>query len=182
MTHVTPPSSRSTITDTAEGMEISIPARKRFFTALFLVFWLGMWAIGEMSAINQIAGSDSPEPFLIFWLGAWTLGGVFAGAVLAWSLGGREVVTITASSLSIAQRVFGIGRTKSYDVSQVHRLRVSPTTFSMSDPRAAMQFWGIGGGLIAFDYGASTVNFGVGIDEAEAQTIVDRVRPRIPTP
>lgn len=181
MAHVAPPESRSTITDTVDGLEISIPAKKRFFISLFLIFWLGGWAVGEMSAINQIMGSESPGPFIIFWLGGWTLGGLFAFAVLAWSMAGQEVITITPSSLTISRRVFGLGRTKSYDATQIRKMRVSPTNMSMSDPRAAFQHWGIGGGPVAFDYGASTVNFGAGIDESEAQTIVDRIRPRVPS-
>lgn len=106
MAHVAPPESRSTITDTVDGLEISIPAKKRFFISLFLIFWLGAWAVGEMSAINQIMGSESPGPFIIFWLGGWTLGGLFAFAVLAWSMAGQEVITITPSSLTISRRVF----------------------------------------------------------------------------
>ena len=37
---------------------------------------------------------------------------------------------------------------------------------------------GIGGGLIAFDYGAKTFRFGAGVEEAEAQGIVTRLKSR----
>jgi hypothetical protein len=164
-----------------DGLEVSIPAKKRVFVSLFLLFWLGGWAVGEMLAINQIIEADSTEPFIIFWLGGWTLGGFFALVALAWSMAGREVITVTSFSLTISQRVFGLGRTKSYDATQIRKLRISPTNMSMSDSRSALQYWGIGGGPIAFDYGASTVHFGADIDEAEARMIVDRIGPRVPS-
>jgi hypothetical protein len=41
-----------------------------------------------------------------------------------------------------------------------------------------MQFWGIGGGPIAFDYGSQTVRIGSGLDEAEAREIVKELRSR----
>jgi hypothetical protein len=41
-----------------------------------------------------------------------------------------------------------------------------------------MRFWGIGGGLIAFDYGAKTFRFGASLDEAEAQDIVKELNRR----
>jgi hypothetical protein len=51
-------------------------------------------------------------------------------------------------------------------------LRVSAPTLGNFDFRAGLQFWGIGGGVIAFDYGAATVRFGAGLDEGEAKSIV----------
>ena len=49
----------------------------RYPMGLFVLFWLGMWTIGEKSAATQI-WSGKYEPFLVFWLAAWTLGGFFA--------------------------------------------------------------------------------------------------------
>jgi hypothetical protein len=39
-----------------------------------------------------------------------------------------------------------------------------------------MSFWGIGGGLIAFDYGAKTFRFGASVDESEARDIVSELK------
>lgn len=41
-----------------------------------------------------------------------------------------------------------------------------------------MQFWGIGGGPIAFDYGSGTVRFGNSLDEAEAREVVRELKAR----
>ena len=57
------------------------------------------------------------------------------------------------------------------------RCVVTPS-FNPFDFASALQFWGIGGGLIAFDYGAKTFRFGAGVEEAEAQGIVTRLKSR----
>jgi hypothetical protein len=49
----------------------------RYFMGLFLLFWLGGWALGFKSAASQIL-SGNANAFIIFWLGAWTVGGIFA--------------------------------------------------------------------------------------------------------
>ena len=36
----------------------------------------------------------------------------------------------------------------------------------------------MGGGIIAFDYGAKKFNFGTGIDEAEAKKILSEIQQR----
>ena len=53
----------------------------RYFTGLFLLFWLGMWTVGFKDAGSQVL-SGHASGFIIFWLGAWTLGGVFAALTL----------------------------------------------------------------------------------------------------
>lgn len=49
----------------------------RYLVVLFLLAWLGGWAIGEYSVATQILNGQI-DPFLIFWLIGWTVGGIFA--------------------------------------------------------------------------------------------------------
>jgi hypothetical protein len=72
----------SKISIVSEGADstIIIPAANspmRYFTGLFLLFWLGGWAVGFTSAASQIL-SGKANAFIVFWLGGWTLGGIFA--------------------------------------------------------------------------------------------------------
>ena len=53
----------------------------RYFTGLFLLFWLGMWTVGFRDAGSKLISGNAPA-FLVFWLGGWTLGGVFAAFML----------------------------------------------------------------------------------------------------
>jgi hypothetical protein len=53
----------------------------RYFTGLFLLFWLGMWTIGFRDAGSKVISGEA-NAFLVFWLAAWTLGGIFAAFTL----------------------------------------------------------------------------------------------------
>jgi hypothetical protein len=58
----------------------------RYAVSAFLLFWLGGWAIGWISAFRQItSGAKGATPFLMFWLAGWTVGGFFAVCFL-WRL------------------------------------------------------------------------------------------------
>lgn len=46
----------------------------RYLMGVFLLFWMGAWALGFMSAFDQVT-SGKGGAFLVFWLGAWTIGG-----------------------------------------------------------------------------------------------------------
>jgi len=49
---------------------------RRYLAGLFLVFWLGAWAVGFLQAGRQLL-SGSVEAFLIFWLALWTIAGLW---------------------------------------------------------------------------------------------------------
>jgi len=51
----------------------------RYLVGAFILFWLGGWAVGWVSAASQLLKNKGQGPvdlFLIFWLGAWTVGGI----------------------------------------------------------------------------------------------------------
>ncbi len=182
MSRVSPPADRATITDTPEGLLVSTPVRKHWFIILFLPVWLVGWVFAEVTVGSELLDFESaqgePVLFLIAWFTMWTIGGLFAIAILLWSLFGLEKVAVAGSSITIRREVLGLGFTREYDLSHATNLRVAADSFNMFDPRAGLRFWGIGGGLIAFDYGSSTVRFASGVDEAEASRIVARVISR----
>jgi hypothetical protein len=119
-----------------------------------------------------------PLPFAAVWLVAWTLGGGFALYVFWWSLKGRERILLTSSRLSIRRELFGAGRMREYDAAHIRDVRVSPTPSGPIGFRGGLEYWGIGGGVIAFDYGATTVRFGAGLEEGEAKSVVAQVKSR----
>ena len=110
----------------------------------------------------------------------WTAGGAFAMLAVAWSLAGREVVTLNPAALVIAHRVLSMGRVREYAVQEISNLRVTPQAYDPFDFRSSMRLWGLGGGPIAFDYGAATIRFGGSIEEAEAAVLVRRLVERQP--
>jgi hypothetical protein len=76
-----PPGSNISITTDGTDPMIVLPntdgSSARYFPGLFLLFWLGGWAVGFWSALSTLL-SGKGGAFLIFWLGAWTVGGGFA--------------------------------------------------------------------------------------------------------
>jgi hypothetical protein len=177
---------RYSLEQTAEGLRVTIPARRNWFVLLFLLVWCAGWLFGEISAGNQLihySVRNEPERlFLAVWLLAWTAGGAFAIAAVVWQLAGREVIALDSATLSHRVEAFGVGRTRAFRVTDVRRLRA--TEWSNS-PFSNQRTWfppvfGGGYGPLAFDYGARTFRIAPGLDEAEANTLVKELKDRIP--
>ena len=176
------PSRRSTIHDSPSGLEIVIPARRNFFTIAFIGFWLIGWACGEVFAIRQLfvvgKSPDFPGLFLLAWLGGWTVGGGFAIYAWLWTVVGKERIILRPGTLATKREVLGFGRSREYDLSHVSNVRISQQSHNPFDFGSGMRSLGIGGGMIAFDYGAKTFRFGASIDEVEAEDIVEELKKR----
>ena len=180
---VTPPTRRSSLRREGNRLEISIPAKRNIFLLLFLSVWLVGWCLGEVFAVRALLEQDdAPNLFLGVWLLGWTVGGAAALSACLWMLKGREVIGLHGDALAIRHDLLGLGRTREYDLQHIMNLRVAPNTWNPYDWSAGMQFWGIGGGLIAFDYGSRTVRVGNSIDEAEARQIVQDLKLQHPFP
>lgn len=180
------------------GAELMIPGKKNWFIILFLGFWLIGWAIGEVTVTGTlIAGiakaingdfADVASKgagafgglFMIAWLGAWTVGGGCAIYAWLWQVKGVEEILITHEGFCIKKRTPVWTRTKNYRLHEVKSLRATSSQTSIFDISRGMEFWGLSGGVLAFDYGAKTVRFGIGLDEAEAKQILGDLQGRYP--
>jgi len=180
MALVSPGEARATVQDGPNGLQITIPGARRRFVSLFLLAWLGGWFFGERNALRELMTGTAGEErgFLAFWLIAWTLGGLGVIYLILWSSLGRERLTLRPDALVLRREVLGIGRSREYDIRYIKDLRIAPP--AAYGYRQGQQFWGLGGGRIAFDYGAKTVSFASAIDEAEAKLLVEQLRTRHP--
>ncbi|NOZ95600.1 MAG: hypothetical protein GXP47_12815 [Acidobacteria bacterium] len=175
---------RSKIIDEPTGVLVVIPARVKWFEVLFTVAWLGGWAYGEVDVLRDVLHPEGPggaPPLLLLWLAVWTLGGLLALASVAWMLVGEERIRVSPGELSVKHDLFGIGRTRRYEMSQVRRLRLASRHDVTSDSQRSWR--GLDqndGGAIAFDYGAGTVLFGESIDPAEAMQLIQYLSQRFP--
>ena len=171
---------RGKVEQTNHGLRITIPSKKNFFLIVFMGFWLMGWAIGEVSVLKELLNLTDgvPEFFLIAWLGGWTVGGAFAIYAWLWNVMGKEIVDITSSELSHIKVLAGFNRSSEYAVSSISKLRLQPQNTSIFGSGNGMEFWGITGGSIAFDYGQSTHKFGAQLDEAEASHIIEAIKNR----
>lgn len=168
---------RGQVERTATGLKITIPAKRNIFVVLFLGFWLIGWSFGEVAVLIQVFSAEkAPKIFLFAWLGGWTVGGVFAIYAWLWNIKGKEIINITRSELQHIHQLPIYKRSKEYDLSSITNLRAQEQNISIFGSRNGMEFWGISGGSIAFDYGRSTHKFGAQLDQAEAAHIINEIK------
>ncbi len=177
---VAPPTRHSIVSDTPDGLKITIPAKRNIVLVLFLSAWLVGWAMGEAFAIRQLLRADAVAPslFMAAWLVGWTIGGGFALYLCVWNAMGKEIVYLGPGVLATKHDLLGFGRTREYDLSHVKNLRVTPQVQDPFGWSSGMRAWGVSAGTVAFDYGAKTFRFGAAIDEAEGAQIVDELKAR----
>jgi hypothetical protein len=74
------------VSQSGRDATISIPNPikvSQFGSGLFLLAWLGGWAVGEYFVLTELISGSGPtgvKAFMLFWLAGWTIGGVFAMA------------------------------------------------------------------------------------------------------
>jgi hypothetical protein len=169
-----PDDRRSAVRQQADGIEIVIPARRSVFLMAFLAVWMAGSLFGEVFGASWLL-ADHEDPSILFlgaWLVMWTMSGGAALLACLWMARGREIVSLRPDSLEIRRDVLGWGTTREYDLAYARNLRVSRRPF---DPKRPLEAWGIGGGSIAFDYGARTLRFGSSLEEAEARQVVSEL-------
>jgi hypothetical protein len=104
--------------------------------------------------------------------------------MLLWNVGGRECITVQDDALSIRLAIFGVGFTRCYELRFVKHLRVvqnavgttAPPPTSMADAMNRVD------GPLAFDYDTTTVQFGGGVDSAEATELLATLNAAMTAP
>ncbi|HWF62125.1 MAG TPA: hypothetical protein VN666_17710 [Nitrospira sp.] len=173
--------SRITITDTSGELRIIIPGRRSWFVICLLGFWICGWTAAEVMVAIQFLNGDAPpegEFFMVAWFGVWTVSGVLAIYAWLWQVLGKEIATVQGQTFTTRRDIRGFGFDKEYDFFQMRDFRVGPVGFNPLEFSSSLQLWGVGGGVIAFDYGAKTYRFGAGLDEVEAKQAVIAIKKR----
>lgn len=172
---------KAKIDNTFGGLSIMIPSKKNWFALLFGTAWLGAWFFGFVSAsglwFSSGTGNSGADGFLIFWLIAWTVGGLTIMALLLWGYFGQERFITDNSEILFEKTIFGIGLKNRLDLSEIKNFR---TEFGIDNWFGGNRwaFWGLGPGKIKFDYGLKTYSFGLGVDDAEANYIVELLKEK----
>ncbi|MCP5098979.1 MAG: hypothetical protein GY943_25790 [Chloroflexi bacterium] len=169
------PSMRHTVDFSGNQMIITIPARRQWLQILFLTAWLYGWMLGELSAIDNLIWGVV-NSFRLVWLTFWTIGGFFVLTTIVWQLAGKEVITVDTVGMQITSGAFGVCWTKQYSAVEIQYFRFSPDPLSTYSRKRGLNYWGVIGGVIAFDYGSKTIRFGSGINKAEAKQIIKTVQ------
>jgi hypothetical protein len=171
---------KAKIEKTFEGLNIIIPSKKNWFVLIFGTVWMGGWfggfifASGTLffSKTNDLGGTNW---FLAFWLTAWTVGGFAIAFLLLWGYFGQEKFITNRNEVFFEKTVFNIGKKNRLDISEIKNFR---TEFVNSNMFVGNRWatWGLGIGKIKFDYGLKTYSFGLGVDDAEANYIVELLK------
>jgi len=176
-----PSTSRVVITETPDSLRLVIPGNRSWFVIGFLGLWICAWAVAEVMVPVQFFQGAIPseaESLLFAWLVVWTVGGLLAIYALLWQAIGKEMAAVQGQVLITRRDIGGFGLNKAYDLSQIQNLRVESSGFNPFDISVALQLWGIGGGMIVFDYETNTHRFGASLDEAEAKQVVTAMKKR----
>jgi hypothetical protein len=155
---------------------------------IFLPIWLCGWAFGLVTAFWSLTTGTverlnpnspfSPSLFLVVWLIGWTVGGGFALFTWLRMVFGVEILEFKNNVISIKQKILSFEQSRDYDPQHIWRLR------TVAIPAASIfnnhHYWGQNMQSLAFDYGARTIRFGSGIDEAEAAQILELIQQKFP--
>ena len=190
---VNPSTARYHSKNLGDALEITIPVHRRWYLILFLSVWLIFWTGAELGVggtmlaglVRLLTGNIGMADlggglFMLIWLTFWTVGGAFAIYALVWQIKGQEKVTVNNEGLTVCYELGSWERSKTYLKKHLLNLRVSPESLAYNSLRGGLRFWGIGGGVIAFDYGAKTVRFGSSVEEAEGNMILSEIQQHFP--
>lgn len=168
------------VVETIDGVEqIKIPAERHVFTALFLLVWLGGRTVGGFTAASDLINRGF-QPFLAFWLCGWALGEAMVLSALCWMATGAEFLRVTGSDLEVRTQMLGFVRRKLYRGSDMHDLSsCAPPAWNRYNRLTIPFLQGNKTGSVRFNYGARAVYVAPGLDQAEGQLIVDRLRRRL---
>ena len=161
------------------GRELHIRAKKEWANLLFLPVWLTFWTIGGVMAMKWVIhpGPSTPRAFISLWLVGWALGEAFAAYQWAWTALGKEIVKIDQGMLTIRRDVLGYGRTRSFPVGSVAKLRASGIFPANSYWENYLTTMKLAGGTIGFESLGKTHRFGIQLTEPEAEHVVTELRP-----
>ena len=181
---VKPYAARHTTEDFGDTLEITIPSQKLWFQVLSVSLWFGIWLLSEIFLLIVMRNPQFQvfNILMIAWLGIWTLSGAIAIYILLWQFTGKEVIEVSNQALTINRVISGFSSPKEYSAEYISGLRISAAVNvnPMVGWSRTWQLYGMSGGLLSFDYGAKTISFGLGIQEAEARKILEEICQRFP--
>lgn len=172
--------------DTNGSFTTTLPARKNFLLMGVLTLWLALWAVGVVAVTGALLRGQVKEIgffvlfFLFAWLAGWSLGGGFALYGLLWMGCGKETIVATSGGLTLTRTIYGYQRLRHYDAARIRSLRVVDGDQGITDFLLSLRPFGIGNGLLTFDYGTSIVTFAQGIDSTQAQGLLAQLRVVLP--
>lgn len=182
---------RSTVKNLENGVQITIESRAGvlqviWFGICFLIWnlltanihtaWQQMILRTELSPDSNASGTFAQFfiPILGILLVVFLLLSAIAVFAYFWSNIGSEIIEVNVQTITISRQLMDRKASRAYPINLVNDLRIkSPTS------RITEKIFGHVG-LIAFNYGAKTIHFGLDIDETEAKQIITAITQYLP--
>lgn len=176
-----PHAGRARVVQDADKLVIKIKGKRHVFVSAFIGFWLMGWAVGwvMVSATLLTGSAGAGSLFMIFWLCGWSIGGLVALAQFLWLVAGRETIEISTQQVTIKRHIPFWSKKVDCRFEDLKRLRAVEATDGMQANK--MSNWvSRKTGNIQMDYGVHSIGFGIELDTAEAQKIVNTVTAVFP--
>jgi len=154
------------ISRTASTLSVVVPRRFSLIVGLFIPLWLAGWVI--LAVMNPTGKPQSV--FLLVLFGILSI--AFAHQWL-WNLGGREELEFTAPTLASRRVLFGMSRTKVFQMDRIVRPH-----FVVSSTRGPMSGRTPSG--LAFSYEGKTFRLCDHVTQAEATALVSEIVQHFP--
>lgn len=164
---------RVVISRAGTSLRVIIHSRKQLFQICFFATALSGWFFGFyvfLHNISKIAFSDIIVSFLVF-----AIGGAIGGYYFLWILMGSEMIFLSPVELSISKKIGRFGRKKKYIAHNICNLRMERAPAEFLEFVPINEWWQIRPGVIAFDYGSSTVRFGKSLSSEDATRIIEAI-------
>ena len=149
------------------GIFVGVPVELSLF-AVFAYLLFRIW-ISTVFAPSSFA----PKIFLTLFSLVWFI--AFGQSVFPWfwNLGGRYILVLNDLELIFRRELFGIGRTRVFDVHAVSHWRYVPEQPRGKQPALPSGF--------AFDFADKEVRVGTAMEEAEVKQLFGQIRRRFPS-
>lgn len=160
-------------------VEIIVPAISPIGIRLFVSAWLVFWFFGFITGtFMMLKGIDHGFAFIfiLVWLGLWLLGGYFVSRMVWWMWFGKEHLLFRSGELRIERVGAWFSKPATYDLSKALRFRAQEESGPYNGFNRRGVVYKLGdSGTMRFDYGMKTIKFGIGLEEAEARVLLERL-------
>jgi hypothetical protein len=185
---------RYTIQETGDGIQITLPGRKKVLQFLGFGIWIILWGfitgsfmyMGGVLSVLAYSTSSFNTGFFVFvsfisFLIAFML---FIGSSgiywIIWKLAGKEIIEVNNQAMAITKQIFKWKRKSEYSFKHISNLQVNvikPNRFTA--PYRAIQKMLGHDGIINFNYEKKSIRFGLDISEDEGMQVLSLIKSRM---
>jgi hypothetical protein len=179
----TPPQTLAIITETDNGITITVPAKRDGFVLFLVSIWFiacaAVLIYGPAKTLGTV-GDDAPAWLVYVWMIGTVWFTFLCIATWWWSISGKEVITLSADALTIDKKG-SVAKPQTFDLKEAKNFRALPDPVkpgNFGTGRIARPWNFAAEGTIKFDYDQKTIKFGDRLSQVEGEYILERLRSK----